>query len=61
MSGTAVSIAAVSWSTTPPTISPAIRSANQCQFRVSDVSTIVPDSSITTDHMTRRVVRLTAR
>ena len=31
--------------------SPAIRSANQCQFSVSDVTTIVTDSSPTAHHM----------
>ena len=59
--GTAVSTAAVSCSTTPPTSRPAMRSANQCQFSVSDVITMVSDSSATADHMTRTSVRLTLR
>ena len=57
--GSAASAATVSSSIMPPTIRPAIRSANQCQLRVSDTTTISTDSPATADHSTAYSLRLT--
>ena len=46
-----MSTATVTSRTSPPMISPATRSANQCQFRLIDTTTIITDSSATAVHI----------